>query len=295
MSTIDQNTPVVILCGGHGNARCARRASSCPRPLVDIGGRPILWHIMKTLQRTTASAASSCAWATRAEHDQAATSSTTGPALSDFTLQLAEGEHRPEFHNSAADENWEITFAETGLHDGHRRAASRRIRRLPRRPAVHAHLRRRHRDVDRSTSWSRPRTTSGRIGTVTGVHPTSAATARCRSTATRVVRVQREADAGPGLRSTAGSSCSSGSSSTTTSTTTRGPVPRARPARAARPRRPADGEPPRGLLGRRWTPTATDRQLNDAGPPATPRGRLAGARRTLVTATVSGSPHRAGQ
>lgn len=38
--------PVVILCGGRG-LRMDARPNSNPKPLVPIGGRPILWHIMK--------------------------------------------------------------------------------------------------------------------------------------------------------------------------------------------------------------------------------------------------------
>src|SRR6478609_6147321 len=39
--------PVVILCGGMGT-RLREASEKLPKPLVDIGGRPILWHIMKT-------------------------------------------------------------------------------------------------------------------------------------------------------------------------------------------------------------------------------------------------------
>ena len=37
---------VVILCGGKGE-RLREHTESIPKPLVDIGGNPILWHIMK--------------------------------------------------------------------------------------------------------------------------------------------------------------------------------------------------------------------------------------------------------
>jgi glucose-1-phosphate cytidylyltransferase len=37
---------VVILAGGQGT-RLAEETESRPKPMVDIGGRPILWHIMK--------------------------------------------------------------------------------------------------------------------------------------------------------------------------------------------------------------------------------------------------------
>ena len=43
MATIDQ--PVVILCGGRGT-RLRERTESIPKALVEIGGRPILWHVI---------------------------------------------------------------------------------------------------------------------------------------------------------------------------------------------------------------------------------------------------------
>jgi glucose-1-phosphate cytidylyltransferase len=36
---------VVILCGGRGT-RLQERTQSIPKPLVEIGGRPIVWHVM---------------------------------------------------------------------------------------------------------------------------------------------------------------------------------------------------------------------------------------------------------
>ncbi len=38
---------VVILCGGQGT-RLREQTEVLPKPMVDIGGRPIVWHIMKT-------------------------------------------------------------------------------------------------------------------------------------------------------------------------------------------------------------------------------------------------------
>jgi glucose-1-phosphate cytidylyltransferase len=39
-------TTVAILCGGRGT-RLREQTESIPKPLVEIGGRPILWHVMK--------------------------------------------------------------------------------------------------------------------------------------------------------------------------------------------------------------------------------------------------------
>jgi glucose-1-phosphate cytidylyltransferase len=46
----DERIPVVILCGGAGT-RLAEQTEVRPKPLVEIGGRPILWHIMKHYSR----------------------------------------------------------------------------------------------------------------------------------------------------------------------------------------------------------------------------------------------------
>jgi glucose-1-phosphate cytidylyltransferase len=39
-------TPVVILCGGRGT-RLQEHTQSIPKPLVEIGGRPIVWHVIQ--------------------------------------------------------------------------------------------------------------------------------------------------------------------------------------------------------------------------------------------------------
>src|SRR4051795_12677938 len=39
-------TPVVILCGGRGT-RLQERTQSIPKPLVEIGGEPIVWHVVQ--------------------------------------------------------------------------------------------------------------------------------------------------------------------------------------------------------------------------------------------------------
>jgi glucose-1-phosphate cytidylyltransferase len=38
--------PVVILCGGKGT-RLSEKTGTMPKPMVEVGGRPIIWHIMK--------------------------------------------------------------------------------------------------------------------------------------------------------------------------------------------------------------------------------------------------------
>src|SRR5574340_667807 len=44
--TMEQNIPVVVLCGGLGT-RLAEETEVRPKPMIEIGEQPILWHIMK--------------------------------------------------------------------------------------------------------------------------------------------------------------------------------------------------------------------------------------------------------
>jgi glucose-1-phosphate cytidylyltransferase len=43
----DPRPPVAILCGGRGTRLQERGAREIPKPLVEIGGRPILWHVIE--------------------------------------------------------------------------------------------------------------------------------------------------------------------------------------------------------------------------------------------------------
>ena len=43
---MDRPEPVAILCGGRGT-RLQEKTRSIPKPLVEIGGRPIVWHVIR--------------------------------------------------------------------------------------------------------------------------------------------------------------------------------------------------------------------------------------------------------
>lgn len=160
--------PVVILCGGMGT-RLREASEKLPKPLVDIGGKPILWHIMKTyrshgFRRFVLCLGYKSELVKRYFLDYKA-------EVSDFTLHMADG-HRVEFHNDYGTEDWEITFAETGLLSG----TGARIKRVrPYLGDAETFLLTYGDgigDVD-LTRLLEVHREGGRTGTVTGVHPGS--------------------------------------------------------------------------------------------------------------------------
>lgn len=44
---LPKNSPVIILCGGEGSRIADVSRDAVPKPLIRIGDKPILWHIMK--------------------------------------------------------------------------------------------------------------------------------------------------------------------------------------------------------------------------------------------------------
>jgi len=109
-----RDIPVVILCGGMGT-RLREASERLPKPLVDIGGRPILWHIMKTYEahgfrRFVLALGYKSELIKQYFLDYR-------HLTSDFTLHLG-GAHEPVFHNNAGDVDWDVTFVETGLTTG---------------------------------------------------------------------------------------------------------------------------------------------------------------------------------
>ena len=166
MDTAD--IPVVILCGGMGT-RLREASEKLPKPLVDIGGKPILWHIMKLYgshgyRRFILCLGYKSELIKRYFLDYRA-------EVSDFTLHMADG-HRRVFHNSFGEEDWDVTFAETGLLSG----TGARIRRIEPYLGDADTFMLTYGDgigdVDLSQLLRRHRA-AGRLGTVTGVHPGS--------------------------------------------------------------------------------------------------------------------------
>jgi len=102
----------IILCGGRGT-RLGEHGTSIPKALIEIGGRPILWHLMKLYSRHGLNDFVLCLG--YLGHEIKRYFLEHHWLYRDFTLQLKpEGayELRQEERGS---EEWHITFAETGL------------------------------------------------------------------------------------------------------------------------------------------------------------------------------------
>jgi glucose-1-phosphate cytidylyltransferase len=102
---------VVILCGGKGT-RLSEETVLKPKPMVEIGGKPILWHIMKYYSsfgynRFILALGYKADYIKEYFYNYKITNS-------DFTLNL-HPDTPPIFHSSATESNWEITFIDTGL------------------------------------------------------------------------------------------------------------------------------------------------------------------------------------
>ncbi len=102
---------VVILCGGLGT-RLREETEFRPKPMVEIGGRPILWHIMKTYAH--------CGF-----HDFVLCLGYRGQSIkdyflnyeamnNDFTICLGE-RSQIRYHDRHHEQGFSVTLADTGL------------------------------------------------------------------------------------------------------------------------------------------------------------------------------------
>jgi glucose-1-phosphate cytidylyltransferase len=100
---------VVLLAGGYGT-RISEETDTRPKPMVEIGGKPILWHIMKIFSQYGYNEFIICLgykgyfikeyFANYFLHQ------------SDLTIDLKDNSR--QVHNNAS-ENWKITLVDTGL------------------------------------------------------------------------------------------------------------------------------------------------------------------------------------
>lgn len=102
---------VVILCGGRGT-RLAAHNTSIPKPLIDVGGKPILWHVMKI-------------YACQGFKDFILCLGYKGDEIRRYFLQYKEWEYYDltlsrgnllyKQQNDNDVKQWNITFSDTGL------------------------------------------------------------------------------------------------------------------------------------------------------------------------------------
>lgn len=98
----------VILAGGLGS-RIAEETHLRPKPMIEIGGRPILWHIMKLYHgHGIRDFIVCCGFRGYVIKEYFAN---YGLHMSDITFDLAE--NRLQFHRKSA-ENWRVTLVDTG-------------------------------------------------------------------------------------------------------------------------------------------------------------------------------------
>ncbi len=102
---------VVILCGGKGT-RMRDMTEFIPKPLVPIGGKPVIWHIMKIYSAFGFKEFILCLGYKGSMIKEYFRHSIW--MNNDFTIDLASPEHVLTTHGTDFDD-WKITFVDTGL------------------------------------------------------------------------------------------------------------------------------------------------------------------------------------
>src|SRR3989338_3734152 len=100
---------VVILCGGRG-ARLREETEIRPKPLVEIGGRPILWHIMKIYAHYGYNEFILCLGYKGAMIKEYLYHYHF--LMSDFTINL-DSRREVTFHGPGEEINWKVTLVDT--------------------------------------------------------------------------------------------------------------------------------------------------------------------------------------
>jgi glucose-1-phosphate cytidylyltransferase len=102
--------PVMILCGGAGT-RLREETEVRPKPMVRIGDRPILWHIMKLYAFHGLTRFILCLGYKGHVIKEYFLNYRT--AAADITVDLARA-GRVEYHADEVEEDWRVTLVETG-------------------------------------------------------------------------------------------------------------------------------------------------------------------------------------
>lgn len=101
---------LVILAGGYGS-RLGEATTLIPKPMVEIGGKPILWHIMKIYSFYGINEFIIClGYKAQIIKEYFLNYQAYN---SDFTINLSE--KSIEFHNDYDEFNWKVTLVDTGV------------------------------------------------------------------------------------------------------------------------------------------------------------------------------------
>lgn len=101
---------VVIFCGGQGT-RIREFTETRPKPMIEIGGRPILWHIMSSYSYYKMDDFILCLGYKGEMIRQYFLNYTAN--MRDFTISLGSNS-RVEYHGDEPLDDWRVTLAETG-------------------------------------------------------------------------------------------------------------------------------------------------------------------------------------
>ena len=101
---------IIILAGGWGS-RLGKQTEEIPKPMVQIGGKPILWHIMKTYSSYGFNDfIISCGVKAHVIKNYFANYNVYND---DFTIDMAD--HSISFHSELQEKSWKVTLIDTGL------------------------------------------------------------------------------------------------------------------------------------------------------------------------------------
>jgi len=101
---------VVILCGGLGT-RLREETEFKPKPMVEVGGKPLIWHIMKIYAHYGFREFVLCLGY---KGEMIKDYFLNYEAMNnDFTIQLG-NPNRIDFHSNHAEDGWKITLMDTG-------------------------------------------------------------------------------------------------------------------------------------------------------------------------------------
>ncbi|TYQ12805.1 UNVERIFIED_CONTAM: glucose-1-phosphate cytidylyltransferase [Acetivibrio alkalicellulosi] len=107
---MNANIDVVLLCGGKGT-RIREMTGTIPKPMVEIGGKPILWHIMKVYAHYGFTNFTACLGYKGYKIKEYFLNYEVFE--SDITLDLGR-KNNMFIHNNHSENDWKITFANTG-------------------------------------------------------------------------------------------------------------------------------------------------------------------------------------